>query len=145
MDLPAKKWYLRNIFLLHSDCLCFWILGWVSASSLGEWKHLYNNVGLWNVYSSCISEKACPSCRMNASIKATAGILSGKMESSWKKECQKEDGSGNQQTYLAFCQRSGNMVKNLNKSHWGWDVIKTQFICKWIIEGNQGNNGNPYW
>lgn len=52
---------------------------------------------------------------MNASIKATAGILSGKVESSWIKEGQKEDGLWDQQTYLAFCQKWGNVVKNQKK------------------------------
>ena len=54
----------------------------------GEEKHLYNNVGLWYSYSSCISEKACSSCRMNALIKATAGVLLGRTESFWKKEAK---------------------------------------------------------
>lgn len=90
-DAPKKKkkmLVLRNSCLFHSDSLCVWALDWVSACNM-ENRSICIMWAFEMPVPAAFLESACSSCRMNALIKATAGVLLGRMESFWKKEAKK--------------------------------------------------------
>lgn len=64
---------------------------------------------------------------MNASIKATAGVLSGRMESFWKEEGQKEVLHGTNRYFLHFV-KSPDKWPGIDQSTPRRTCIKVLFI-----------------